>query len=507
MKITNYPKDNNRFKYLDNDYYDILYLKKENVKRKSVHKDYINSIIQTNESDINTNSLNSYNIKDKKAVLLSNNKDINKLNNKLKSISDICNLNISHKNDNLEYKLIKNEFDLEELKNYLTTNCSNRTFKLSNIKPVNKISNKNLVLNNFLILKSSKNNTTSIKSNNYTKSLKESKKIIKSSSKNNLFKSSKFFNKKIKSLISKNSSSNMLKTINFGDDKEGASKIDHLKKLEINHKNEKMKNLKKKVINLLNNKIIIDIHKVVNDQRMVEKLKESIYKRKFHRNFSCVDTRKNVGIYINSKPELINDENIYSLGFEDKFQTPEEILTKNFNKQEIEILRDNKKFFKLENTMFNNLKLLNKKNLIEKLEEEEKNTLNSKNIILQNKSNLMNKNFLNKNYLNTNSFKNKDVVIKTNKSIVNKFKAFKDLKNDIISNEKKKTNKFSFKNFIKSSCKNIVKNKLDETKYKGQYKEVNHNVLPTVNIFYDNDYSLNNIEDNDRENLLNKIFN
>lgn len=145
--------------------------------------------------------------------------------------------------------------------------------------------------------------------------------------------------------------------------------------LEVSHKNLNKKILKGRVLNLIKSACIIDIEKVTQDLKKVEKQLNVAEKNKFIRRFSAVDANKKVNIYTNNKPELINNNKIYFSGFEDKFTTPGELIAENFSEKEVEIIRCEKKFFHLDDGKFSEVGILKSRSLAQKIEEEEKQQL------------------------------------------------------------------------------------------------------------------------------------
>lgn len=242
------------------------------------------------------------------------------------------------------------------------------------------------------------------------------------------------------------------------------SKRDYLNCLDIKHKDPKMKELKSKVIKLVKNKVIINLEKAIADSRKVEKQIEYVLEKKFVRRFSSVDDRQKIGIYINKHPELINDNNIYFSGFEDKFHTPLELILNNFTAEEIELLRNNRRFFNLENKIFD-LEMLNGRTLTQALNDED-------NVRAAGKD---------KKHINLNPFKKL-------KSQLGKAK-----------------NCFSYGNLEKHYIK-IPEKK--QTQLKSDYKAFKDEkpMLETKNIYYHDDFSFDNEEDKSRLDTLNMLF-
>lgn len=82
----------------------------------------------------------------------------------------------------------------------------------------------------------------------------------------------------------------------------------------------------------------------------------------------------NKSILVNKKVEKLNNHLKSSSRFDDYFQTPEEIIFKNFNDEEIKLLRADPNYFKLDSNDMNELLLINSGKLVDTLNEEEKGT-------------------------------------------------------------------------------------------------------------------------------------
>lgn len=138
----------------------------------------------------------------------------------------------------------------------------------------------------------------------------------------------------------------------------GLNKIDILKE-----KNMK-KILKGKLYNLINKAIIINERK--NDS-----------KTDSNKRIPKINLKKDKLPFfvVNKTPNLIKQEKIYQK-WEDEYTFPEEFIIKNFTKEEIDIIKSNKSFFKVKTNNLMKRTLLNK-NLIDILDDEENINKNS----------------------------------------------------------------------------------------------------------------------------------
>ncbi len=138
----------------------------------------------------------------------------------------------------------------------------------------------------------------------------------------------------------------------------GLNKIDILKE-----KNMK-KILKGKLYNLINKAIIIN-----------ERKNES--KTDSNKRIPKINLKKDKLPFfvVNKTPNLIKQEKIYQK-WEDEYTFPEEFIIKNFTKEEIDIIKSNKSFFKVKTNNLMKRTLLNK-NLIDILDDEENINKNS----------------------------------------------------------------------------------------------------------------------------------
>lgn len=256
-----------------------------------------------------------------------------------------------------------------------------------------------------------------------------------------------------------------LPSINTFNDK-AYYKTFYFKEIDIKHKNKFMMELKNKLTKIIKDKVIINIDKVITDLRLTNIHNESVKEKKYRNTFSAVNPNKKINFFGKSSPELIHDYNIYSSGFENKFYTPEEIILNNFTLEEIEYIRNYKQFFNLNSNIFN-MKILTHKPLKDKLEEEEK--------------------LLKKNNLKKGKFISFNPYFKLKEKVKKKDYTYGKLE----------------KFYEKIPEKKIVNYSRE---YKGEYNQSNPIIIPTINKFYDDDYSFDNEEDHTREKLLAKIF-
>jgi len=71
-------------------------------------------------------------------------------------------------------------------------------------------------------------------------------------------------------------------------------------------------------------------------------------------------------------PEIIGKDTVYVRRNLDIITTPEELIFKNFNEEEIEIIKSNKNFFKINSEEpFKNIEIFKNRHLLEILDEEE----------------------------------------------------------------------------------------------------------------------------------------
>ena len=84
-----------------------------------------------------------------------------------------------------------------------------------------------------------------------------------------------------------------------------------------------------------------------------------------------MDNRTKVGIFTNKYPEILNQKNKFYSRYFDHFISPDELLFKNFTKEEIFQIKSDPIFFNLGGD-FTNVNFFKKKSLKDTLNEEEK---------------------------------------------------------------------------------------------------------------------------------------
>lgn len=84
---------------------------------------------------------------------------------------------------------------------------------------------------------------------------------------------------------------------------------------------------------------------------------------------------------MNFFPELLGKPTMYVRRNLDILTTPEELIFNNFSEEEIEIIKSNKNFFKINSEeQFKNIDIFKNRHLLEVLEEEEVKIIKKKNI-------------------------------------------------------------------------------------------------------------------------------
>ena len=84
---------------------------------------------------------------------------------------------------------------------------------------------------------------------------------------------------------------------------------------------------------------------------------------------------------MNFFPELLGKNTVYVRRNLDILTTPEELIYNNFNEEEIEIIKSNKNFFKINSEEhFKNIEIFKNRHLLEVLEEEDVKIIKKKNI-------------------------------------------------------------------------------------------------------------------------------
>jgi hypothetical protein len=83
--------------------------------------------------------------------------------------------------------------------------------------------------------------------------------------------------------------------------------------------------------------------------------------------------KKNLGIFTQKTTEMFSPKNInFTSRYEDIYVTPNELIDRNFTKNEINIIKSDPTYFKLNKSPFKNTAVLQNKTLVEILKEEEK---------------------------------------------------------------------------------------------------------------------------------------
>jgi hypothetical protein len=94
-----------------------------------------------------------------------------------------------------------------------------------------------------------------------------------------------------------------------------------------------------------------------------------------------IKPKKYPNIRMNFFPELLGKNTVYVRRNLDILTTPEELIYNNFNEEEIEIIKSNKNFFKINSEEhFKNIEIFKNRHLIEVLEEEDVKIIKKKNI-------------------------------------------------------------------------------------------------------------------------------
>lgn len=134
--------------------------------------------------------------------------------------------------------------------------------------------------------------------------------------------------------------------------------------------------LRGKLLFLLRKNIILN-EKKFNPISFTESI-SNIQVKNFKNKFKNMDNRIKVGIFTNKYPEILNQKNKFYSRYFDHFISPDELLYKNFTKEEIFQIKSDPVFFNLGGD-FTNVNFFRKKCLKETLNEEEK--IGVKNVI------------------------------------------------------------------------------------------------------------------------------
>jgi hypothetical protein len=82
--------------------------------------------------------------------------------------------------------------------------------------------------------------------------------------------------------------------------------------------------------------------------------------------------KKKLNVITNKSPNILNNNFYYISKFEDYYNTPDEIIFKNLTDNEVDIIKSDPAYFKLNKDLFENLGILKNRNLLEILNDEEK---------------------------------------------------------------------------------------------------------------------------------------
>jgi hypothetical protein len=127
--------------------------------------------------------------------------------------------------------------------------------------------------------------------------------------------------------------------------------------------------LRGKLLYLLKNNIIL-CEKKFNPNSFTESISNN-YLKEFKNKFKNMDDRNKVGIFTNKYPNILNQGNKFYSRYFDYFVSPDELLYKNFTKEEIFQIKADPIYFNFGNN-FENVKFFQKRSLKETLNEEEK---------------------------------------------------------------------------------------------------------------------------------------
>jgi len=127
--------------------------------------------------------------------------------------------------------------------------------------------------------------------------------------------------------------------------------------------------LRAKLLYLLKKNIILN-EKKFNPISFTESI-SNLRVKNFKNKFKNLDNRSKVGIFTNKYPEILNQGNKFYSRYFDYFISPDELLYKNFTKDEIFQIKADPIFFNLGGD-FSNVNFFRKKSLKDTLNEEEK---------------------------------------------------------------------------------------------------------------------------------------
>ena len=127
--------------------------------------------------------------------------------------------------------------------------------------------------------------------------------------------------------------------------------------------------LRGKLLYLLKKNIILCENKF-NPLSFTESI-SNVHLKEYKNKFRNMDNRTKVGIFTNNYPQILNQGNKFYSRYFDHFISPDELLYKNFTKEEIFQIKADPIYFNLGGN-FNNVDFFKKKSLKEILNEEEK---------------------------------------------------------------------------------------------------------------------------------------
>ena len=127
--------------------------------------------------------------------------------------------------------------------------------------------------------------------------------------------------------------------------------------------------LRGKLRHLIKNNIIL-CEKKFNPKSFTESISTARFKE-YKNRFKNINTRNKVGIFTNKYPSILNNGNKFYTRYFDYFISPDELINKNFNKNEIFQIKTDPNYFNFGNN-FKYVSFFKKKTLKETLDEEEK---------------------------------------------------------------------------------------------------------------------------------------
>ena len=141
------------------------------------------------------------------------------------------------------------------------------------------------------------------------------------------------------------------------------------KQRKLYHVPESKKFLRGKLKYLVKNNIIL-CEKKFNPRSFTESISH-VHVKEFKNRFKNINNVNKVGIFTNKYPSILNTGNKFYTRYFDYFISPDELLNKNFNKNEIFQIKTDPYYFNFGNN-FNYVSFFRKKTLKETLNEEEK---------------------------------------------------------------------------------------------------------------------------------------